>query len=419
MGSKCTKRSPPILRHETSGFILSYGYSRSHGQNALKLKSRAAGQHFAVHTRFNLLAEDGSIIDSQPITEQVARFIMDNFEGRGDTASFDVYETDLKANRVLPRAKSTVTPDDVRHKLTTTEHSYTATGTKLLHHWPIFKKFGDTGYGSIIRATMTLHQVCSSRCQYCSTIARNRADSISLEEAMDFVRKLYQQQAQFNQETFPEHNRLYKEVTGSDIRLKGLILSGGGQPNLWPHFKDFVCWLSFLDIDLGLITNGFPARVPDEVYGQFKWVRISITPEDASPHYKDGQFNKQLIPASLKNNPQLTVGYSYVYGPWTDDDILRRISDSMEENGFTYCRMLTDCNLTRAAQLRAHQALSERLHRLGFISDDGTPVGRFFHQLKYHGTAEEAVELWDQGQCFLQTYNVFWDTTGHEENGRS
>ncbi|MBU1032708.1 MAG: hypothetical protein ABH820_02090, partial [Patescibacteria group bacterium] len=47
------------------------------------------------------------------------------------------------------------------------------------------------------------------------------------------------------------------------------------------------------------------------------------------------------------------------------------------------------------------------------------PVGRFFHQLKYHGTAEEAVELWDQGQCFLQTYNVFWDTTGHEENGRS
>ena len=29
------------------------------------------------------------------------------------------------------------------------------------------------------------------------------------------------------------------------------------------------------------------------------------------------------------------------------------------------------------------------------------------------------MELWDEGQCYLQVYNVFWDTTGHEENGES
>jgi hypothetical protein len=81
--------------------------------------------------------------------------------------------------------------------------------------------------------------------------------------------------------------------------------------------------------------------------------------------------------------------------------------------------MLTDCNLTRTAQLRAHQALSERLYKLGYIAEDGTPRGRLFHQLKYHGTPEEAATLWNNGQCFLQVYNVFWDTTGHEENGKS
>ena len=32
----------------------------------------------------------------------------------------------------------------------------------------------------------------------------------------------------------------YKELTGSDIRLRGIILSGGGQPNLWPHFEKLV-----------------------------------------------------------------------------------------------------------------------------------------------------------------------------------
>ena len=42
-----------------------------------------------------------------------------------------------------------------------------------------------------------------------------------------------------------------------------------------------------------------------------------------------------------------------------------------------------------------------------------------FHQLKYHGTKEQALDLWEEGQCFLQAYNVFWDTTGHQDNGYS
>ncbi len=412
------KRSLPILQRETPGFLLSFEYSKRHDAHVLKMKSRVAA-HFAEHSRYNLLAEDGTIIESRPITEDVAKFIIDNFDARGDTASFDIYRTDLEANRLLPRKKPEVAPSDVRHKLTTTEQSFTATGSKLAHHWPIFEKLRDTGYGSIIRATMTLHQVCSSRCQYCSTIARNRKDSISFEEAVEFVEKLYTQQAELNRAKFPEYNRRYREATGSDIRLKGLILSGGGQPNLWPHFEPFTRWLVGRDIDVGLITNGFPERVPDDVYEHFTWIRISITPEDASPHYVDGKFNKQRLPETIKRNKDLTVGYSYVYGPWTDDGILRRIDDSMNEHEFSYCRLLTDCNLTRTAQLRAHQALSERLYKLGYIAADGTPRGRFFHQLKYHGTPDEAAALWDEGQCFLQSYNVFWDTTGHEENGKS
>ena len=31
----------------------------------------------------------------------------------------------------------------------------------------------------------------------------------------------------------------------------------------------------------------------------------------------------------------------------------------------------------------------------------------------------EAEEIWPSGKCWLQSYNVFWDTTGHDKNGTS
>lgn len=407
------------IERETNEFVITFKFSNTHKRQVLAIRSKSAGHHFAEHTRFNLLADDGKILRSEPITQDVAQFIIDHFSERGDTESFNVYEGDLRAGKLLRRTGRDLHPDEIIHKLTREENSFTATGSKLNHHWPVFQKLRETGYGSIIRATMTLHQVCSSRCHYCSTIARNRRDSISLDEAKDFVNQLNGAQAAFNREKFPVYNGQYKQLTGSDIRLRGLILSGGGQPNLWPHFTPFVEWLSEQDLDVGLITNGFPKNIPESIYERFKWIRISITPEDASPHYLEGKFNNQHLPETIKNNPQVTVGYSYVVGAWTDDDILKRIDASMRENGFDYCRMLTDCNLSRGAQLQAHDALSERLRRLGYLDAQGNPVGKFFHQLKYHGTQDEARELWDTGQCMLQTYNVFWDTTGHELSGKS
>jgi hypothetical protein len=258
-----------------------------------------------------------------------------------------------------------------------------------------------------------------SHCQYCSTIGRNKKDSVTLQEAKDFVSKLYFDQAEYNRLHYPEYNDLYKSITGSDIRLRGLILSGGGQPNIWPHFEEFVEWLGQLDISLGLITNGFPAKVSDDIYQHFDWVRISVTPENASPFYPQGKFNLQRIPQTLKHNPDITLGLSYVYGPWTEDEILSRLESAAQAWGADYVRLLTDCNLSRDIQLRSHQALAERLFALGLIKEDGTPTGHIFHQLKYHGTQQEADDLWDEGQCHLQSFNVFWDTTGHEDAGYS
>ncbi len=408
-----------IRQMDAPRFVLSYRRSRTNGETEIILEGKTAGRHRARHHSVDILDDDGRLIEARKIDDRIAGFVFENFLQRGDTESFRIFESDLEAGQLLRRKSAVTTPDEVRHQLTDAERSFTANGTKLWFHKPIFDKYAATGFGSIIRATLTNHQVCSSNCQFCSTISRNRKDSVSLQEAKDFVDHLYFGQAEYNRKHFPEYNDAYKQATGSDIRLRGLILSGGGQPNLWPHFTEFVEYLSKLDISLGLITNGFPQKVPEEIYKHFEWIRISITPESASPFYPGGRFDRQYIPSTIVHNPDITVGYSYVFGPWTNDDILKRIASSIDERGFEYCRTLADCNLTRDAQLTAHRELAERLFRLGFIDADGNPTGKIFHQLKYHGSKSEADSLWEDGQCYLQTYSVFWDTTGHEENGHS
>ena len=77
---------------------------------------------------------------------------------------FDNNSEDLSTN--TPPSDD-ITDRQIRHKRTIGEQNYTSTGQKLSAHWPIFQKFRDTGFGSIIRATMTLHQVCASRCSFC------------------------------------------------------------------------------------------------------------------------------------------------------------------------------------------------------------------------------------------------------------
>jgi hypothetical protein len=382
----------------------------------IRIRSLNKAKHYAVYRTFTKRFPDGKEINVE-ISEDIKNILVKSIEKKGITEGFILkFDENDKYSDFIDEE---IAPENVRHVSGQSEKNFTSTGAKLNAHWPIFHKLNETGFGSIIRATLTLHQVCSSRCQFCSTINRNKKDTTSFEETKEFIEKLYFDQAEYNKKHFSKYNDKYKELTGSDIRLRGLILSGGGQPNLWPHFEKLVNWLSTLDIDVGLITNGFPKNIDNKIYDKFKWIRLSITPEDASPHYIDKKFNLQRIPENIINNEKTFFGLSYVYGPWTDEDILKRLSLSIKEWKLDYIRMLTDCNLTRSEQLKSHKVLAEKLYNLSLIDKFGNNTGKIFHQLKFHGTQEEAEELWTDGKCFLQTYNLFWDTTGHETNGKS
>jgi hypothetical protein len=388
-----------------------YDFERS-TNNRIRItqRSKNGAGHLARHYSYSSFNQEGES-ENIPLSDFNFKLIEARIGYFNDGEIFNIFSAKEK--------NGVISPSDIIHIKTDAEKSFTATGDKLYYHWPIFKKFQETGFGSIIRATMTNHQVCSSKCEYCSTIARNKSDSVTFSEAKSFFDKLYFDQAEFNKNNFPKYNDLYKSLTKSDIRLRGLILSGGGQPNLWPHFQEFINYVANYDVDLGLITNGFPKNITDSTYEKFKWVRISITPPNASAFYVDKMFEKQYIPNTLLNNKEITTGLSYVYGPWTTDDEIYRLNDFAVKSGFNYVRLLTDCNLTRQAQLASHFDLSERLQKLNLIDSHGNPNSLIFHQLKYHTTNEEANDIWDEGQCYLQTYNTFWDTTGHSDSGES
>ena len=372
------------------------------GLRVVSQKSNNSSDHFQI----NIISQSSR--SSRPISRPDIPTIVSRFYSVGPTLAFDIYsdtQTESKLHSIV-------------HADTNQEQSFTSTGSKLDYHWPIFKKLADTGYGSIIRATLTLHQRCSSRCAFCSTINRSNADSISLDEAIEFVDKLYFRQAEYNSTHFPTYNSTYQDLTGSPIRLRSIILSGGGQPNLWPHFSDLVAYLSTLDIDLGLITNGFPSHIDESIYSHFKWIRLSITPPEASPHYIDGKFENQYLPESLFSD-DTTLGCSYVYGPWAESDIYKRLDAFAVAHNLDYVRLLCDCNLPRDRQLQSHSELANKLLENGLIDSDGRPLSKIFHQLKYHMKSSEAAQIWDSGTCFLQSYNVFWDTSGHDDNGSS
>lgn len=408
-----------IFIEEAQDFNLEGKIVDSSGNIKIRITNKLGGKHFAEHDKIQVLDVNNKIIGSEKINKSNIKYVFENIRKKGTTEGLFVIKDINNRYYSFFNDNKKISPSSVLHKETISEKSFTATGEKLNFHWPIFKKFKDTGFGSIIRATMTLHQVCMSRCQFCSTIGRNKKDSITLEEAKNFINVLYDKQANYNINNFSKYNEEYKIISGSDIRLKGLILSGGGQPNLWPYFSEFVKWLSNKDISLGLITNGFPKNVPENVYDNFDWIRISITPENASSFYPNGKFNLQYIPDNIINNSKITLGLSYVYGPWTDDEILNRINDTSIKWNCEYVRILTDCNLTRELQLLSHIDLSNKLLELGFVDSEGNPKTKIFHQLKYHGTKEDADDIWVDGQCYLQVFNAFWDTTGHEENGFS
>jgi MoaA/NifB/PqqE/SkfB family radical SAM enzyme len=84
--------------------------------------------------------------------------------------------------------------------------------------------------------------------------------------------------------------------------VKGIEMTGGGEPTLWPHFEEFIEKISKEPIKIGLITNGRTLhKYSQEFLRHFTWIRVSANGID------NGWMPTFEIP------PEVVFSFSYVW----------------------------------------------------------------------------------------------------------
>jgi len=247
------------------------------------------------------------------------------------------------------------TPSSMRK--TETEDRFTSTGRKFWRHPDAMLAYRAGGPKSVISTHVSPEGACNLKCPYCSVTYRQTASRIELPRIQDYIMKL--------------------RTRG----LKAVILTGGGEPTVYPAFNELVTWLKKeCGLSIGLITNGtLTHRVSPEAWQAFSWVRVSI-------NLFDGWQQKIGLPREYLS-PDCVVGCSLVYTAEHElteaiqmdrDSDLRRVGQFATALGASYVRLLPNCTLDACSLLAQHAALERAIARL----DDR----RFFHQHKMHRT---------------------------------
>jgi len=235
------------------------------------------------------------------------------------------------------------------------EHKFTSTGAKFWQHQRQMESYLTSTNNSVISTHVSPEGQCNLRCPFCSVTYRDTHSRIPLDTIKKYVENL--------------------QTRG----LKAVILTGGGEPTLYPCINELVRWLKQRRLSIALITNGTQTqRVDDDVWGMFSWVRISI-------NMFDGWEEKITLPVD-KLNSGCTVGCSMIYTTEhqstsstdaTDRvEVLRKAAKIADRVGAVYVRLLPNCLLERRELLLMHRAMDKTLTLLG--------DSRFFHQHKIH-----------------------------------
>lgn len=237
--------------------------------------------------------------------------------------------------------------DIINHIKTEEEHKYTSTGIKFWRHKDAMESYRKQGGHTVISTHISPEGRCNLKCPYCSVAKRDVHNQIPLETIKDYVLKL------------------------KSRGLKACILTGGGEPTLYPQFEELVYWLKIEQrLSVALITNGTNVKkISQKIWDMFSWVRVSI---NQIPNYKE----KISFPC-IKG----VLGASMVYSGQSEEE-MREISNFIPEQ-VEYVRVLPNCLLNQNELIEEHKKIEVMLERLN--------DNRFFHQFKIHGKPETQI----------------------------
>jgi MoaA/NifB/PqqE/SkfB family radical SAM enzyme len=229
------------------------------------------------------------------------------------------------------------------------ERRFTSTGEKLLHHPEALRDLRSRRNHPIVLHIMPT-EVCNLRCVFCSVAQRGEDGRLHKDLSLEQV----------------------SHVTGVlvPMGLKAVILSGGGEPTIYPRINALLEQVFDAGLQVGIITNGIAlgVKIRPDLLNRLTWVRVSINTLDYLPDI--------AIPPLAGG---VTLGFSYIVNSRTTQEVLERIREKVEVVGrrtpVAYVRLLPDCNLETAALEAAHQSLRRLTEELG---------PPFFHQYKIH-----------------------------------
>lgn len=197
---------------------------------------------------------------------------------------------------------------------------FTATGGKILFHDDAIADLRE-GKAHPVVAHVLPTNVCQHDCRWCSVSERS-AESLKLAEITGFLDQL------------------------TPIGLKAVIVSGGGNPVLYPDFNEMIAEISARGLEIGLICNGMPLadfggrlswkNVPPGTLDKLTWCRISMSGLD---HVEKCVYVPDF------DQSKTTLGFSYVFDgdterlPW----LRVKMRDLIAKHNPRYVRLLPNC----------------------------------------------------------------------------
>lgn len=235
------------------------------------------------------------------------------------------------------------------------EYLFTSTGDKFVYHKSSLDAFRNKTGKTIISTHISPEGTCNLRCPFCSVAYRNSiGNRIELGTIKKYVNTLKR------------------------YGLKAVILTGGGEPTLYPQINELIEFLyDEAGLEIAMISNGTMLnKIAPKNRKKFTWLRISV-------NLFDGWEQKINIPKEFIN-PKTTIGFSHIYtlehnyGDKKIDykEILGKIIKLMDKFNVQYLRLLPNCLIKGDKFNYQHVGLDKLV---ASFKDK-----RIFHQLKIH-----------------------------------
>lgn len=231
------------------------------------------------------------------------------------------------------------------------EDIYTSTGAKLFQHTEQLNRYRDGFPYTIIATHISPEGRCNLNCSYCSVTNRSRKERIDIQTIARYIYNV------------------------KNMGCKAVILTGGGEPTLYPRFHDVAGTIMNIGMDCALITNGTTINKLKLYRIPFSWVRISV---NNSP-----LWIKKFFEIKDKFLPETTVGLSFIYSGKNkriSPSDLSRYADNIDAK---YVRILPDCMQDDTKIDEGYSQIDEWI--------DGYDDQRFFIQRKKKGAPKSKI----------------------------